>query len=90
MLIDEPHVIRDAVCTTGARPTHPGADELITTYADAIDAYAAEFKAVADEAWSATGTHEVPYGTPADVLEDEPAAEDDDQDAADELAAAAR
>jgi MoaA/NifB/PqqE/SkfB family radical SAM enzyme len=53
MLIDEPHVIRHIVCSTGARPTHVGADDLVTSYAGAIDAYAAEFKAIADVAWEA-------------------------------------
>ena len=70
MLIDEPHVIRNIVCATGAHPTHPGADDLITSYADAIDAYSAEFKTIADAAWSSMRPHEVPYGTAADVLEE--------------------
>ncbi len=56
MLIDEPHVIRDIVCNTGAHPTHPGAEDLITSYAAAIDAYAADFKAIADVAWEAMAT----------------------------------
>jgi MoaA/NifB/PqqE/SkfB family radical SAM enzyme len=57
MLIDETHVIREAVRATGARPTHPGADDLITSYAGAIDAYAAGFKILADEAWATAGAH---------------------------------
>jgi MoaA/NifB/PqqE/SkfB family radical SAM enzyme len=75
MLIDEPHVIRDVVCSTGARPTHPGADDMITDYADAMDEYAAGFKAIADEAWATLRPHEVPYGPQADVLEEAHAAD---------------
>jgi MoaA/NifB/PqqE/SkfB family radical SAM enzyme len=56
MLIDEPHVIRDIVRSTGAHPTHTGAEDLITSYAAAIDAYAADFKAIADVAWEAMAT----------------------------------
>ena len=67
MLIDEPHVIRDIVCSTGARPTHPGADDLTTSYAAAIDDYAAGFKTIADAAWATIRPHEIPYGAPADV-----------------------
>jgi MoaA/NifB/PqqE/SkfB family radical SAM enzyme len=67
MLIDEPHVIRDAVCSTGAHPTHTGAQDLITTYAEALDEYAAGFKELADQAWATLRPHEVPYGTAADV-----------------------
>jgi MoaA/NifB/PqqE/SkfB family radical SAM enzyme len=70
MLIDEPHVIRNIVSSTGAKETHPGAEELITTLAEAIDAYSAEFKTIADAAWAEMHPHEVPYGTPADVMED--------------------
>jgi hypothetical protein len=76
MLIDEPHVIRDIVRSTGARPTHPGADDLITSYAEAIDDYSAGFKTIADAAWQTTRPPEVPYGTPADVLVD---ADDNDE-----------
>jgi MoaA/NifB/PqqE/SkfB family radical SAM enzyme len=74
MLIDEPHVIRDIVCQTGARPTHPGADDLITSYAAAIDEYAAGFKALADEVWqtmrpaSAGDTVESPTSNEADEV----------------------
>jgi MoaA/NifB/PqqE/SkfB family radical SAM enzyme len=96
MLIDEPHVIRDIVRGTGAHPTHPGADDMITSYADAIDAYAAEFKTVADAAWQTMRPHEAPYGTPADGLDASGQAEavgavDNEEDvAAGEYVAAAR
>jgi MoaA/NifB/PqqE/SkfB family radical SAM enzyme len=39
MLIDHNSVLRDVVRETGARPTHPGADSLVTTLAPALDAY---------------------------------------------------
>lgn len=39
MLIDHNNVLRDVVRETGARPTHPGAESLVTTLAPALDAY---------------------------------------------------
>jgi hypothetical protein len=49
------------------RPTHPGADDLITSYAEAIDDYSAGFKTIADAAWATLRPHAIPYGAPADV-----------------------
>jgi len=54
MLIDNTHVVREVVGSTGARPTHPEAELLLTTLAPGLDAYAAEYKQIADVAWSAS------------------------------------
>ncbi len=40
MIIDNPEILRDVVKETGAYPTHPGAETLITTLSEDLDAYA--------------------------------------------------
>ncbi len=53
MLIDNPHVLRSVVEETGAHPTHPGAESLVTSLAPKIDEYArrlAEYIRKEDEA----------------------------------------
>ena len=40
MIIDNPEILREVVRETGARPTHPGAETLITTLSKDLDAYA--------------------------------------------------
>jgi hypothetical protein len=40
MLIDNPEILREVVEMTGARPTHPGAESLVTTLAPKVDDYA--------------------------------------------------
>jgi MoaA/NifB/PqqE/SkfB family radical SAM enzyme len=40
MLIDNPEILRSVVSETGARPTHPGAESLVTTLAPKVDEYA--------------------------------------------------
>lgn len=52
MLIDKPGIIREAVLSSGARPTHPGAEALITDLAEDIDRYSEEYCRIADAAWS--------------------------------------
>lgn len=42
-MIDNPAVMREVVAQTDARPTHPGADSLITEFAEHLDLYADEF-----------------------------------------------
>jgi MoaA/NifB/PqqE/SkfB family radical SAM enzyme len=44
MLIDNPQVLRDVIKETGARPTHPGAETLVTTLAPALDKYSASLR----------------------------------------------
>ena len=39
MLIDNPQVLRDVIKETGAHPTHPDADSLVTTLAPHLDQY---------------------------------------------------
>jgi len=51
MLIDKPEIVREAVLSSGARPTHPGAEALITDLAADIDRYSEEYCRIADEAW---------------------------------------
>ena len=51
MLIDAPEVSREAFCTRGVYPTHPGAETLFTDLAPAMDEYAAEYGELADKAW---------------------------------------
>jgi len=50
-IIDNPHILREAVAEGGAHPTHPGSDSIITTLGPAIDDYANSYGAVADRAW---------------------------------------
>jgi MoaA/NifB/PqqE/SkfB family radical SAM enzyme len=71
MLIDEPHVIRDIVHSTGAWPTHLGADDLITSYAEAIDAYSKGFKAIADPVWETMRRGAAEEAEEADTMPDE-------------------
>ena len=51
MIIDSPHVMRDVVQKTGARFTHPGAEEIYTIHKDRMDAYAARWGWLADRIW---------------------------------------
>lgn len=44
MLIDNPEILREVVEKNGARPTHPGAESLVTTLAPAVDEYAREMR----------------------------------------------
>lgn len=44
MLIDNPEILREVVEETGARPTHPGAESLVTTLAPAVDEYASQLR----------------------------------------------
>ena len=49
IMIDNPQVLREVVSETGARGTHPGAESLITDFAQALDEYAEAFgRAVAE------------------------------------------
>ncbi len=54
MIIDHPQVLREIVATHGARPTRPGADSIITSFADQLDAYAKEYGEIADRKWKRT------------------------------------
>jgi MoaA/NifB/PqqE/SkfB family radical SAM enzyme len=50
-IIDNPHILREAVEEGGAHPTHPGSESIITTLAPFIDEYAKSYGEVADRAW---------------------------------------
>jgi hypothetical protein len=51
MLIDAPQVLREIVAETGAHPTHPGAEALITSLAAKVDQYARRYGEIADRVW---------------------------------------
>lgn len=51
MIIDNPHVMRDVIQKTGARFTHPGAEEIYTVHKGRMDAYAAKWGRLADRVW---------------------------------------
>jgi len=51
MIIDKPDYMREAVLSSGARATHPGAERIITDLADDIDRYSGEYCRMADAAW---------------------------------------
>jgi len=44
MIIDHPEILRSVVRETGAHPTHPGAETLITDLADPLDQYSRSLK----------------------------------------------
>jgi hypothetical protein len=53
MLIDNPSVLREVIKETGAHPTHPDAESLVTTLAPELDRYSeglAEYIKSCDEA----------------------------------------
>jgi MoaA/NifB/PqqE/SkfB family radical SAM enzyme len=52
MLIDNPHQSREIMRSTGAMPTHAGADSIFEELAPAIDGYAAEVERVYAPVWS--------------------------------------
>jgi MoaA/NifB/PqqE/SkfB family radical SAM enzyme len=51
MIIDNPHVMRDVIQKTGARFTHPGAEEIYTVHGERMNAYAARWGELADRVW---------------------------------------
>ena len=51
MLIDNPQILRDLVAETGAHPTHPGAEALITSLVPEVDKYAKKYGELADRVW---------------------------------------
>lgn len=51
MIIDNPEVMRRVIQETGARFTHPGAEEIYTRRRGEMDAYAASWGELADRIW---------------------------------------
>lgn len=55
MIIDHPHVLRDAVARHGARPTHPGSERIVDDLASGLDGYAEEVHECFDPLWEEGG-----------------------------------
>lgn len=51
MIIDNPERFREIIEETNPYFTHPGAEEVVTTMKEEMDAYAARFAAFADRVW---------------------------------------
>jgi MoaA/NifB/PqqE/SkfB family radical SAM enzyme len=51
MVIDNPWVLRTLVTRHQARPTHPGAEDVLTDLAAFLDDYARRWAAIADRSW---------------------------------------
>ncbi len=52
MLIDNPRQSREVMACTGARPTHAGADCMLTELNEELDAYSAEVERVYEPVWT--------------------------------------
>jgi MoaA/NifB/PqqE/SkfB family radical SAM enzyme len=51
-IIDNPQVLREIVAETGAYPTHPGAESVVTGLAKQLDDYACSYGRIADKVWN--------------------------------------
>ena len=51
-IIDNPHVLREIVAETGAYPTHPDAESVVTSLAKQLDDYACSYGRIADKVWN--------------------------------------
>jgi MoaA/NifB/PqqE/SkfB family radical SAM enzyme len=51
MIIDNPHIFREVIAEAKPYFTHKGAEEIVTTMKEEIDAYAARFATFADRVW---------------------------------------
>lgn len=51
MIIDNPHIFREVIEESKPYFTHKGAEEIVTTMKEEIDAYAARFATFADKVW---------------------------------------
>jgi MoaA/NifB/PqqE/SkfB family radical SAM enzyme len=56
MIIDHPHVLRQLVRESGARPTYEGGDALLSTAAEGLDDYAARWGQLAESEWVEEGS----------------------------------
>ncbi|HDQ93637.1 MAG TPA: radical SAM protein [Synergistetes bacterium] len=52
MIIDHPHILREAVELFGARPSHSGSESILGELADGLDKYASGVKAEMDPLWN--------------------------------------
>jgi hypothetical protein len=51
MIIDHPHILREAVERFGARATHPGSESIIRELAEGLDIYASGVRTEMDPLW---------------------------------------
>jgi hypothetical protein len=51
MIIDNPYIYREIIEKTKPYITHKGAEEIVTTMREEMDAYAARFGTFADKVW---------------------------------------
>ncbi len=63
MIIDRPQVLRDNVHVGGAHASQKGGEATVTTLAKELNAYAAEYARLADEAWTRDYGREKEKGT---------------------------
>jgi MoaA/NifB/PqqE/SkfB family radical SAM enzyme len=63
MLIDNPEQSREIMAASGARPTHDGAESLITELCGAVDAYSAGVSRVYEPLWGELETSDVQPAT---------------------------
>ncbi len=60
MVIDHPHILREVVSQSRAHPTHPGAEAILTQFADDLDRYAGVYGKLADALWSEQSPESAP------------------------------
>jgi hypothetical protein len=63
MLIDNPNQSREIMASSGARPTHEGAESIITGLCGAVDAYSAGVRRVYEPLWGELETSDVQPAT---------------------------
>jgi MoaA/NifB/PqqE/SkfB family radical SAM enzyme len=51
LVIDHPHLLRQVVEESGAHPTHPGAETILTQFSDDMEQYASAYGKLADALW---------------------------------------
>jgi len=52
LILDHPHLLHEVVEESGARPTHPGAETILTQFSDDMKQYASAFGKLADDLWN--------------------------------------
>jgi MoaA/NifB/PqqE/SkfB family radical SAM enzyme len=61
MVIDHPHILREVIEQSGAHPTHPGAEAILTQFAPELDRYALVYGKLADALWSEQSPDSAPW-----------------------------
>jgi hypothetical protein len=54
MIIDHNEWLAEAVAETGAQPSYPGAETIVTELASGVRAWGEEYAKLAEEAWNST------------------------------------